>query len=340
MSSLEAILRSLPLGIIAISGVLLCAVALALVARRRHQPARVGASAAPPPASKPLLRLDVFGHDDKDDDDEARDSCPAVAIAVDQTALQDEAAQGVPLFQVDAVGRTDRGKKRRHNEDSILVRTEQGLCVVADGMGGERGGALASRLAVETIAETLENRTFAEKVHATLPLAAGEVARAIQRACARIREAAKRDPTLARMGTTVVAARFLPDKGRVYIGHVGDSRCYRFREGMLEQITSDHTMASLGVAGEGGQFLSRAVGPRSTVLTDVLVGKPRIGDVYLLCSDGLTKAVPDDLIRDVLDICWELPHAADRLVDMANRRGGPDNVSVVLARVSVYSSPA
>ena len=215
-----------------------------------------------------------------------------------------------------------------------------GLCVVADGMGGERGGLIASRVAVETIAEALEKHTLADKPHAKLPLPASEIARAVQMACARIREAAKRDPDLARMGTTLVAARFSPETGRLYIGHVGDSRCYRFRKGVLEQLTSDHTMASLGVTGDGGQFLSRAVGPHSTVLTDVLVAKPLIGDVYLLCSDGLTKAVPDDLIRDVLDICWELPHAADRLVDLANKRGGPDNVSVVVARVSVYSPAA
>jgi PPM family protein phosphatase len=344
MSPLEGFTHALPLGIIAISGVVLSGVVLSvvafvLVARRRRRPAERISVAGPGRSRMAVIKRDIFSQEEADDD-EPRDSCPAVAIAIDSTALDAEAATNEPFFQVDAVGRTDRGKKRRHNEDSILVSLKQGLCVVADGMGGERGGSNASRTAVETIAEALEKHTFANKPHAKLPPAASEVAHAVQMACARIREAAKRDPELSKMGTTVVAARFLPETGRLYVGHVGDSRCYRFRQGALEQITSDHTMASLGVTGEGGQFLSRAVGPRSTVLTDVLVAKPRIGDVYLLCSDGLTKAVPDDLIRDVLDICWELPLAADRLVALANKRGGPDNVSVVLARVSVYTAEA
>jgi protein phosphatase len=137
-----------------------------------------------------------------------------------------------------------------------------------------------------------------------------------------------------------VAARFAPRKGRLYVGHVGDSRCYRFREGVLARMTNDHTMASFGVVGRGAQLLSRAVGPRTKVLTDVVVATPRIGDVYLLCSDGLTKAVPEDLIRDVLDLYWDLDRAAARLVDLANRRGGLDNVSVVLARVEVHCGAA
>jgi protein phosphatase len=207
-------------------------------------------------------------------------------------------------------------------------------------MGGHRGGGLASRLAVDAIAEAIESHAFLGKEHRSLPRRAGEVARAIQMACTRIREAARRDPALSKMGTTVVAARFSPQKGRLYVGHVGDSRCYRFRDGALQRMTNDHTMAAFGVTGRGGQLLSRAVGPLPSVLTDVVVATPRIGDVYLLCSDGLTKAVPEELIRDVLVVYWELDRAADRLIELANRNGGLDNVSVVVARVGVHCEAA
>jgi protein phosphatase len=294
-----------------------------------------------PAADLPIIHLDDFDAEEHGlADDDPVESCPAVPIAFDYEALEDETTAAAPLFQLHAVGRTDRGVRRKQNEDAVLVRSKEGLCVVADGMGGHKGGGLASKLAVEAIGEAIENGTFAGKEHPTLPPRASEVARAIQMACSRIRDAAKKDPGLSRMGTTVVAARFSPDKGRLYVGHVGDSRCYRFREGKLERMTNDHTMASFGVVGRGSQLLSRAVGPLPRVLTDVVVARPRIGDVYLLCSDGLTRAVPDELIRDVLDMYWELERAADQLVMLANRRGGHDNVSVVLARVGVHCAAA
>jgi PPM family protein phosphatase len=285
-----------------------------------------------------LRDLPRLRDDDADAEDEKTptDSCPIVPIAFDYEALEEEITDVQPLFHLDAVGRTDRGVKRRQNEDSVLVSATKRLCVVADGMGGHLGGAIASKLAVDAISEAIEQGTFLGIPHRAMPRRASEIARAIQVACGRIREAARRDPSLESMGTTVVAARFLPEKGRVYVGHVGDSRCYRFREGLLQQMTHDHTMASFGVQGKSGEFLSRAVGPRPYVLTDVVVAKPRIGDVYLLCSDGLTKSVPDSLIRDALDIYWDLDRAAERLVELANRRGGVDNVSVVLARVGVH----
>jgi protein phosphatase len=291
-------------------------------------------------AKVPIVHLNPLEDDEDDDESHPKDSCPAVPVAFDSEALDDEPTAVTPLFELDAVARTDRGKKRPNNEDAVLARGPEGLCVVADGMGGHGGGEIASKLAVETIAEVLENRTFAGKAHATLPPRAGELARAIQMASSRIHDRARKDPLLVKMGTTIVAARFSPKKGRVYVGHVGDSRCYRFREGALTQMTTDHTMANFGVGGTGGDLLARAVGPRAHVLTDVIVAKPRIGDVYLLCSDGLTKAVPDALIRDILDMYWELGRAADRLIDLANKRGGPDNVSVVIVRIGVTSEAA
>jgi protein phosphatase len=332
--------HALPLVVAVVLSVALVATVIALVVRRRPTKPRLSAlDRELPPKDVPVVRLDVFEGEDEADDDPNADSCPAIPIAVDPGALEEEPAPEEQVFDLSAVGRTDRGKKRKENEDSVLVRAAEGLCVLADGMGGHRGGAIASRLAVETIADALESRTFADKPHAKLPPCASEIVRAIQMASVRIRDASKRDPALGRMGTTVVAVRFCAEKNRLYVGHVGDSRCYRFREGALQQMTTDHTMASFGVSGDGAALLSRAVGPKKHVPTDVLVVKPRISDVYLLCSDGLTRVVPDELIRDALDIYWDLDRAAERLVDLANRRGGPDNVSVVLVRFAAHSVP-
>jgi len=292
---------------------------------------------------EPSVSLPVIDFDEDEDDfeeltrnsdfGEAGESCPAIPIAFDDSALDEEVTSLEPHFLVCAVGRTDRGRKRENNEDSVHVSSDRGLCVVADGMGGHNGGEVASGLAVQTIATALEAGTFEGKPHPTLPARGSEVVRAIQAASSRIRDVAREKPELSRMGTTVVAARFSPDKRRVYIGHVGDSRCYRYRDGVLACMTKDHTMACFGVVGEGAGLLSRAVGPRARVLTDLVVGTPRVGDVYLLCSDGLTKMVPDDLIRDVLATVRDVGRAADWLVELANGRGGADNISVVLVRV-------
>ncbi len=331
-----------PMWLLVVVGVVFLAIAatLALSFRRRRRGRSVlrdGPVPNPRLSGPQLARLDPFEPEDEEDD-KPRESCPAVPIAFDKGALEQGPPADPPYLRVDAVARTDRGRKRHNNEDSVLAREADGLCILADGMGGHGGGEIASKLAVETIAEAIESRTFMGKPHPKLPPRASDVARAIQLASMRIHERAKKDRTLVKMGTTIVAARFSPDEGRLYVGHVGDSRCYRFREGKLEQMTTDHTMASYGIVGPGADSLSRAVGPRDYVLTDVIFAKPRIGDVYLLCSDGLTKAVPDDLVRDVLDINWELARAAERLVDLANRRGGPDNVSVIVMRFGVGSS--
>ncbi len=334
--------QSSSMRLLAVVGVVLLAVAAAFAffVRRRPRPRTILRDGPVPNrhfSGPELARLDPFEPEDEEDD-KPRESCPAVPIAFEAGALEQGPPAEPPYLHVDAVARTDRGRKRHNNEDSVLVREAEGLCVLADGMGGHGGGEIASKLAVETIAEAIEGHAFAGKPHPKLVPRASEVARAIQLASTRIHERAKKDRTLVKMGTTVVAARFSPAEGRLYIGHVGDSRCYRFREGKLEQVTTDHTMASYGIVGPGSDSLSRAVGPRDYVLTDVIFAKPRLGDVYLLCSDGLTKAVPDDLIRDVLDINWELARAAERLVDLANRRGGPDNVSVIVMRFGVGSS--
>ena len=135
------------------------------------------------------------------------------------------------------------------------------------------------------------------------------------------------------MGTTLCAARFSANKKRMYVGHVGDSRCYRLRDGVFGQMTADHTMADHGVEGPQAAHLSRAVGIWPTVPIDIVIGVPLAGDVYVLCSDGLTKMLGDEDIAGVLRAEEDLKLAVERLIELANARGGKDNITVVLVRV-------
>jgi len=234
---------------------------------------------------------------------------------------------------VTATAQTDKGLRRKRNEDSVLSREEDGIFVVADGMGGYRGGEIASKLAVTTIERAFVTQTFDGPLDDAIPRRASELVRAIQMANEAILERAEGDNQLAGMGTTICAARFSANKQRLYVGHVGDSRVYCFRNGKLRQMTSDHTMRDLGVTGEGAAHLSRAVGVWPVVPIDVVFGKPQPGDLYLLCSDGLTKMVTDEGIRAVLETGAAPAIVADALVKAANDRGGKDNVSVIVVRV-------
>jgi protein phosphatase len=153
-----------------------------------------------------------------------------------------------------------------------------------------------------------------------------------------IRAEAKKNPRLVGMGTTVVAARFALKKQRLYIGHVGDSRVYRLRNGKLSQMTADHTLENLGVPGPVSTHLSRAVGVWATVQVDVIFGKPLPNDVYMLCSDGLNKMISDETIEQILRDEKNPTAAVEKLVAMANEAGGRDNVSVIVVRVVDPSS--
>ena len=148
-----------------------------------------------------------------------------------------------------------------------------------------------------------------------------------------VSELAQEKPELSQMGTTLVAARFSPNKQRVYIANVGDSRCYRLRQGQLSQLTTDHTMSGLGDQGATQNQLYRAIGVKPIVDIDVVVDMPQAEDVYLLCSDGLPKMASTDEIQAILLDEPDLELAAHRLIDLANAAGGRDNVTVVLVRV-------
>ncbi len=275
---------------------------------------------------------------EKDEDDDEggpldSDRPAAVPIIYDEEAAEDEPTRVHAVILVSAVGQTDLGQKRKINEDRYLALDEHQLYVVADGMGGHAGGEVASQCAVDTIAHAFNTQKFEGTPYPNVPRRGGELALAIQMANHAIHEKAKREPKLAGMGTTIVSARFTPGKERVYIGHVGDSRCYRFRAGQLTQVTTDHTMGAIGMTGPFADHLSRAVGIAPAVKVDLVIAKPRHDDVFLLCSDGLSKMVKDDAIREVLAAHPDPNEAVKALVERANAGGGRDNITVILVVV-------
>jgi serine/threonine protein phosphatase PrpC len=219
---------------------------------------------------------------------------------------------------------TDIGRVRERNEDSILV--DPPLYVVADGMGGHRGGQVASRVALETL------ESLATEGRGTLP----DHVRGANRA---VWDRSVEDERLAGMGTTLTAARV--DGSSVLIAHVGDSRAYLLREGELRQVTADHTLVARMVrSGEITEaeaevhphknVLTRAIGTDEEVEVDEDTIELLDGDRVLLCSDGLTGMVTEDQIQAILENSEQPQQAADRLVKAANRAGGIDNISVVV----------
>lgn len=248
-------------------------------------------------------------------------------------------------MKVDIYGLTDVGKKREKNEDSLLVNGDLGLFVVADGMGGHLGGEYASRLAVKTVEETV--RQLLDDPDATISTDVvfdrsdpGEVLRyAIRVASQRIYEEAARNPNLRGMGTTTVA--LLVRDGKGYIAHVGDSRAYLVRDHSITQLTADHSLVAEQLrAGfitpeelknhKFKNIITRSVGFQNDVEIDLLVRDLEAGDQFLLCSDGLTNLVEDP---DLAKIVSKHPpkEACQKLIELANKRGGDDNVTVVLA---------
>lgn len=245
-------------------------------------------------------------------------------------------------------GETNIGLKRQHNEDSFFLPEEDRLAIVADGMGGHASGEVASKLAVDTVAEhfkaTMEDAeiTWPYKLDAGDRYEANRLINGIKLANLKIYDRAQKDEHCHGMGTTVVASMFLDDK--VLVGHVGDSRVYRFREGMLMQLTEDHSllndyikMKKLG-PDEAHKFphknvIVRALGMKESVQVDLLADPHRVGDVYLMCSDGLSGMVDDAGLSYVLSSEPDLDAACERLIQAANRNGGIDNITCVLARI-------
>ena len=238
-----------------------------------------------------------------------------------------------PVMKLTAAARTDVGRRRQANEDTYALAPELGLFLVADGMGGHRAGQVASGLAARAAVGALRGqggdpRALPERLRACVAAANGEIL-----ASSRIK------PELAGMGTTVVA--LLAAGGRMALAHVGDSRAYRIRGGAIRRLTDDHTVvgelvrrgeisARAAEAHPHRHVLTRALGVRRAIEPDLLEVEPEAGDVYLLCSDGLTGHVADAEIAALVAEAADLDAAAQQLVDLANARGGEDNVTVVL----------
>jgi protein phosphatase len=231
-------------------------------------------------------------------------------------------------MSVGLIGRaSDTGKKRRHNEDSYVVAPP--IFAVADGMGGAQAGEIASKLAAAALEETDPGTGNAEERLVSL----------IQEANRRVHERANSDPATSGMGTTITAA--LVEGNLVTFGHVGDSRAYLVRDGTMEQLTEDHSLVnellkSGKLSPEEAEthpqrsVITRAVGTDPDVDVDTFVIEGKAGDVFLICSDGLTDMVEDEDILELLERYHDdLDRATKSLVAAANRGGGEDNITVV-----------
>jgi PPM family protein phosphatase len=239
------------------------------------------------------------------------------------------------VLEYEAAGASDQGRTRKSNEDAygLDLRNDQGVCnfIVCDGMGGAAAGEIASRMAVEAMLHAMSDgvltrETFQEAVDA---------------ANHSVHHSAEQNPARAGMGTTLVAMATRGD--RAWVAHVGDSRCYRMRDGGLERLTHDHSLVDEQV--RLGQLtpaqaetspmrnvITRAVGTQDEVDADVIEFVVARGDLYLLASDGLMREVDDERIAGILRGSGELDQTCTQLIRAANEAGGRDNITCVLAR--------
>ncbi|MGZ6063255.1 MAG: PP2C family protein-serine/threonine phosphatase [Polyangiales bacterium] len=236
-----------------------------------------------------------------------------------------------------------------HNEDAVLLRDDLGLFLLADGAGGHEAGNVASALATTTVAHHFEST---EKEHAArpeldaygVPVAARRLSASFHRAHHEIVEVAKASNRHRGMGTTLVAAWFEARTGRLHIAHVGDSRCYRLRGGVLEPLTHDHSLLNEVIevrpdideavlAKLPRHVVTRALGMVDVIRVDVRSYKPLAGDKYLLCSDGLHGVVPEDQMAEALAIERIPEEQARLLIEMGKEAGSRDNVSALVVEL-------
>jgi protein phosphatase len=240
---------------------------------------------------------------------------------------------------IEFASRSDVGRVRVRNEDVVSVDSRHGWAVLADGMGGHRGGDVAARLAVATVSRQLAS---AYQPGWTAEAAGAALLAAVQAANTAIHRAARQSPELAHMGTTLVAA-ICADR-HIVSAHVGDSRLYRLDAGRLVRLTRDHTVVQEQIDGgliDDGQarhsvfrgLLTRGLGVEAVVSPELGRHAARPGDLFLMCSDGLTDMLYEEEIAALLAGGASLDAIAAQLVDAANRSGGRDNVSVIVARI-------
>lgn len=242
-------------------------------------------------------------------------------------------------MQFEVWAQTDVGLKREINQDSILVDKELNLFVVADGMGGHKGGEVASALAVETVKNTIVKRLAEGKSSARRI-----IAEAYHEASQKIhRKSTHESPELMGMGTTMVL--LWEKEGRIYVGNVGDSRAYLYRAPHLWQLTEDHSLINeqvrAGVISEdeaphvtGRNVITRSVGFERDVVVDILEREPKDGDLFLLCSDGLCGLLtPEQLLKTITTT--PLENLVTQCIANAKSAGGDDNISVIILRPKV-----
>ncbi len=250
-------------------------------------------------------------------------------------------------MQVKSFGLTHVGRQRQHNEDSFLVEDKAKLYLVADGMGGHAAGEIASRIAVDSISEFIlhtkeDDGTWPHAYDENFRRTTNRLMAAVRMANTRVLEAMRKDARLRGMGTTVVAC--MADDDMMSFAHVGDSRAYLIREGQLSRITNDHSwvfeQVQAGMLTEAEaekhplrNVITRALGGALSVNPDASEVETKKGDLYLLCSDGLTGMVPEDeILRVVTANEDDLQKACQVLIDTANERGGLDNVTAILVK--------
>jgi protein phosphatase len=249
---------------------------------------------------------------------------------------------------------SDRGRVRRCNEDTCAAYPLSGVFVVCDGMGGAAGGEVASHLAAETFLSQLSHRGQNGTRPAQVKARIGAAVQAANRA---VFQQAQRTPHLTGMGTTLVGLVHdggeceKDDAGALWLVHVGDSRCYLWRDRNLERLTEDHSLveeqvragqitAAQAMESPMRNFITRVVGSQATVEPEIHDFDPRTGDLYLLASDGLTRDLTDDEIATILCrvppvVTQAVLHSTCReLVEAANERGGGDNITVLLVSLT------
>lgn len=250
-------------------------------------------------------------------------------------------------MRIEAAGGTHVGMKRTGNEDSLLLLEEEGLFVVADGMGGHASGEVASGMAVAELEAFFRltggdrELTWPFKMDPERSYDENRLVVGIRQANARICDQARREPRYKGMGTTVASIYFAD--GIAYVGWAGDSRVYRMRDGELRQLSEDHSLLNDLIkarklteeeieAFPHKNVIVRALGIQDALQVDVVQDRPRPGDQYLVCSDGLSGMLSDDQIAATMRGGGSEQEKVQALIDAANEAGGIDNITAILVR--------
>ncbi|MEI7733218.1 MAG: protein phosphatase 2C domain-containing protein [Verrucomicrobiota bacterium] len=245
------------------------------------------------------------------------------------------------MISLQHAGLTDQGRVREKNEDNWVAFPEEGIFIVADGMGGQFAGEVASQLVVDRLPGLLRT-AYPVQGGLSVPKIKNNLLKALTEMSLTMSAQARSKPELTGMGSTAVCAVF--QDGYAYVGYLGDSRAYRFREGKLKRLTHDHSIAQLLIdAGElteaeamthpGRSRLTRHVGMEGQPLPQMRDLRASPGDIFLLCSDGLTGMLADAEIEGMLGLDGGLEYKCRALVEAANSAGGHDNVTVLLIQV-------